>query len=94
MGKKQRNCRKFVKEMAKMERERIIPNGYKTRQQVDEIAMAVQEATRDIDAITRIHAEPQDIYRMIARITIQISAIKSANDNLRKYLQIKKGETE
>lgn len=87
MAEKQSNCSQSVENQSDMADKRLIPGGYITRQMVDEIIMASSEISRDIEAVTRISADPQETYRVIAKVAIQLGNIKSLAAELRKIME-------
>lgn len=87
MAKKRPNCSEPVENDPKMQDKRIIPGGYITKQLIDEIAMASNECNRDLEAVTRIAADPQEMYRVIARLAVQNGVIHKAINDLRKIFE-------
>lgn len=51
-----------------MAEKRVTPGGYICRQRLDEIAMYHSDILRDLEAITSISANREEIYRILARV--------------------------
>ena len=87
MAENERNCSESVENDTEMSKERLIPGGYITKQLIDEIAMASNESNRDLEAVTRISADPHEMYRVIARLAVQNGIIHKAINDLRKIFE-------
>lgn len=76
MGKK---LRKSIRKAKKMT-DKPIPGGYVTFQLLDEIAMANANMKKDIEAVTRVSVDQVEIYRILAKFSLQMQEIdKSVN---------------
>ena len=83
MGKKLAKSLRKAKKMS----DKPIPGGYVTFQLLDAITMATTEIKKDIEATTRVSIEPAEFYRLLARFSMNMTAIDNSVKDLNEILR-------